>query len=138
MLADIGNVAPSFTLISSDNERVTLSQYRGDRHVVLSFHVFDFTGGCTTQTSSFASSYDQIEEKGAQVLGISCDTAASHRAWADSMGGLPYPLLSDFHPKGQVCEAYGLYDPRSGASRVPGSGVTRVEGLDEERPPRHP
>ena len=39
------NVAPNFALMSSDNERVTLSQYRGDKHLVLSFHVFDFTGG---------------------------------------------------------------------------------------------
>ena len=45
MLAEIGNVAPNFALMSSDNERVTLSQYRGDKPLVLSFPVFDFTGG---------------------------------------------------------------------------------------------
>ena len=58
-----------------------------------------------------------MEEKGAQVLGISCDTVASHRAWAALMGGVPFPLLSDFHPKGQISEAYGLYDSRIGAGR---------------------
>ena len=61
--------------------------------------------------------HDRLEEKGAQVLGISCDTVASHRAWAEAMGGLPYPELSDFQPKGQVSEAYGLYEPQTGASR---------------------
>ena len=45
MLAEIGNAAPNFALRSSDNESVTLNQYRGDKHVVLSFHVFGFTGG---------------------------------------------------------------------------------------------
>jgi alkyl hydroperoxide reductase subunit AhpC len=50
------------------------------------------------------------------VLGISCDHAASHRAWATALGGLPYPELSDWEPKGQVSRAYGLWNPERGAS----------------------
>jgi alkyl hydroperoxide reductase subunit AhpC len=50
------------------------------------------------------------------VLGISCDHAASHRAWATALGGLPYPELSDWEPKGQVSRAYNLYNPERGAS----------------------
>ena len=59
----------------------------------------------------------RIEENGAQVLGISCDHAASHRAWSASLGGLPYPELSDFHPKGQVSQAYDLWNSERGASQ---------------------
>jgi alkyl hydroperoxide reductase subunit AhpC len=51
------------------------------------------------------------------VLGISCDHAASHRAWATALGGLPYPELSDWEPKGQVSRAYGLWNSERGASQ---------------------
>ena len=49
------------------------------------------------------------------MLGISCDHLASHRAWTTSMGGLPYPELSDWHPKGKVTTAYGLWNEERGA-----------------------
>lgn len=49
------------------------------------------------------------------MLGISCDHIASHRAWTTSMGGLPYPELSDWHPKGKVTQAYGLWNEERGA-----------------------
>ena len=55
-------------------------------------------------------------EKNAQVLGISCDHVAAHRAWSTALGGLPYPELSDFHPKGQASQAFGLYNEERGAS----------------------
>jgi mycoredoxin-dependent peroxiredoxin len=57
-----------------------------------------------------------LQELGAQVLGISCDHAASHRAWATALGGLPYPELSDWEPKGQVSRAYDLWNSERGAS----------------------
>ena len=49
------------------------------------------------------------------MLGISCDHIAAHRAWGTAMGGLPYPELSDFHPKGEVTTAYGLWNEERGA-----------------------
>lgn len=51
------------------------------------------------------------------MLGISCDHAASHRAWATALGGLPYPELSDWEPKGQVSRSYSLWNPERGASQ---------------------
>ena len=59
----------------------------------------------------------QIEEKGAQVLGISCDHIPSHRAWSTALGGIPYPELSDWHPKGQVTQAYNLWNEERGAGK---------------------
>ena len=50
------------------------------------------------------------------MLGISCDTVAAHRAWSTALGGLPYPELSDFHPKGKASQAYELYNEERGAS----------------------
>ena len=51
------------------------------------------------------------------MLGLSCDHVASHRAWATALGGLPYPELSDWEPKGQMSRAYGLWNPERGASQ---------------------
>ena len=53
--------------------------------------------------------------KDAQVLGISCDHVNAHRAWCAAIGGLPYPELSDWHPKGKVITAYGLWNEERGA-----------------------
>lgn len=45
----------------------------------------------------------------AQVLGVSCDSTPTHEAWAKSLGGLSYPLLSDFYPHGEVAQRYGVF-----------------------------
>jgi len=51
----------------------------------------------------------EFEACDTQVLGISVDSKFSHRAWANGFGGINYPLLADFHPKGEVAKAYGLW-----------------------------
>ena len=55
-----------------------------------------------------------FEEADAQVLGISVDHVWSHKAFADSLGGLSFPLLADFHPHGEVTRRYGLWRPDKG------------------------
>ena len=64
----------------------------------------------------FRQYYSRLEENDAQVLGISCDTVPSHRAWTTALGGLPYPELSDFHPKGKASQAYNLWNEERGVS----------------------
>ena len=59
----------------------------------------------------------EFEEKGVQVLGLSTDNAFSLKAWADSMGGIDYPLLSDFHPHGETAQAYGLFMEERGMAQ---------------------
>ena len=59
----------------------------------------------------------RFEELNAQVLGISVDSVHSHRAFAEELGGLSYPLLADFHPRGEVVQAYGLWRDDKGYSR---------------------
>lgn len=56
-------------------------------------------------------------ELNAQVLGISVDSVFSHRAFAKELGGIDFPLLADFHPKGEVTRAYGLWDDHWGVSK---------------------
>ena len=64
---------------------------------------------------SFEAEYASFERHDAQVLGISIDSIPSHRAWARSLGGIErYPLLADFHPKGEVARRYGVYNEDTG------------------------
>ena len=117
MPIDVGEVAPDFTLPSANNETISLSQFRGQKYVILSFHVFNFTAGCTTQAATLRQYYPQLQDLGAQVLGVSCDHTASSRAWVTALGGLPYPELSDWEPKGQMSRTYDLWNPERGASQ---------------------
>ena len=80
---------------------------------------------------TFRQANDRFVEKNAQVLGISCDSVHSHRAWSATMGGLNYPELSDFHPKGKVTTEYGLWNEERGA------GSRAVIIVDKEGIIRH-
>ena len=59
----------------------------------------------------------RFEELDAQVLGISVDSVYSHQAFAEQLGGITFPLLADFHPKGEVTQAYGLWRADRGYGR---------------------
>ena len=52
---------------------------------------------------------DRFKAVDTQVLGVSIDSRHSHKKWAESLGGVSYPLLQDFHPKGEMAKAYGTY-----------------------------
>ena len=52
---------------------------------------------------------DRFKEADTQVLGVSIDSKHSHKKWAESLGGVSYPLLQDFHPKGSMATSYGTY-----------------------------
>ena len=56
----------------------------------------------------------QYDEKGAQLLGLSCDTVPSLKVWAQSLGGIGHPLLSDFHPHGKVSQSLGIFNAEGG------------------------
>ena len=59
----------------------------------------------------------RFEELNAQVLGLSVDSVYAHQAFADQLNGIAFPLLADFHPKGEVAQAYGLWREDKGFSR---------------------
>lgn len=56
----------------------------------------------------------QYEEKGAQLLGLSCDPVPALKVWAQTLGGVGHPLLSDFHPHGKVSQSLGIFNAEAG------------------------
>jgi alkyl hydroperoxide reductase subunit AhpC len=56
----------------------------------------------------------QFDERGAQILGLSCDSAPALKAWAQNLGGINYPLMSDFHPHGKLSQALGIFNAEGG------------------------
>jgi peroxiredoxin len=118
----VGAEAPDFELPSSEKgangkpgKRIRLSDYRGRCNVLLAFYPMDFSPICTVENASFQEEAARFLATGTQVLGISVDSAWSHGVFARELG-LTYPLLADFHPKGEVARRYGLYLEESGYS----------------------
>ena len=110
-----GDMAPDFTLPSTVGDKLTLSDYRGKKSVILLFYPLDFSPVCSVETKQCQ---EMMPTKGAadvEVLGISVDSLWSHKAFA-AQQGITYPLLADFHPKGAVSEKYGVYLPEKGLS----------------------
>jgi peroxiredoxin len=112
-----GSTAPDFTLRDQDGREVSLADFRGQT-VVLVFYPADFSPVCTDQLNIYQEVLDQLEERGAKVIGISVDGSFCHKAFRDHLN-LTIPLLADFHPKGEVSRAYGVWSEDYGvASRA--------------------
>ena len=109
-----GSPAPDFSLPDQDGNRVSLSDLRGET-VVLVFYPADFSPVCTDQLSVYEEVLPELEERGAKLLGISVDGAFCHKAFREHQG-LTIPLLADFHPKGEVAKAYGVYSEEYGVA----------------------
>ena len=107
MPIEIGQQAPEFTLKDQSQKEVSLKDFRG-RNVVLAFYPLDFSPVCSKEHARFHDDFSQFQGLDAQVLGISVDSAWAHKAFAEKLG-IEYPLLADFHPKGEVARKFGLY-----------------------------
>jgi peroxiredoxin len=110
----VGQKAPDFSLNSTPDQKVSLSQLRG-RPVVLVFYPADWSPVCGDQVSLYNEMLSEFGAYGAQILGISVDGAWCHAAFTQERK-LRFPLLADFEPKGEVARAYGVYDAQGGTS----------------------
>ncbi len=104
----VGQPAPDFTLPSIKGERVSLSQFRGRKNVVLSFVPAAWTPVCSEQWPGYNLAREVFEERDALILGITVDNLGTLHAWTQAMGGVWFTVLSDFWPHGAVAQKYGL------------------------------
>ena len=104
----VGDLAPDFTLPSVSGDNVTLSQYRGKKHVVLSFVPAAWTPVCSDQWPGYNIVKQMFDENDAVLLGITVDNIPTLYAWTKQMGHLWFPVLSDFWPHGAVAKKYGV------------------------------
>lgn len=108
MPAEIGQPAPDFTLANQFGEKVSLSDYRGEKNVVLMFYPFAFTGTCTGELCAIRDRYTDFVNDDSVVLSVSCDSPYTLKVFAEQEG-LTHPMLSDFWPHGTVSREYGAF-----------------------------
>lgn len=99
---EVGQSAPDFTLTSQDGNQVSLGQFKG-HWVVLYFYPKDFTSGCTMEAHKFQDDQDKYKALDAAIVGVSVDTADSHKQFC-TKEGLTFKLLAD--PTAQVPATY--------------------------------
>ena len=126
-MLEAGTKAPAFTLPDQDGAPVSLSDFLGKK-VVLYFYPKDNTPGCTRQACAFAGSYAAFRDLDAVVIGVSKDSAASHRRFAEKYG-LPFRILSD--PELGVLQAYGVWQEKKLYGKV-SMGVVRTTFIIDE------
>ena len=127
-MLETGTKAPDFTLNDKDGKVVSLSDFMGKK-VVLYFYPKDNTPGCTRQACAFAAAYEDFKTLDAVVVGVSKDSEASHRKFAEKYG-LPFILLSD--PELKAIQAYGVWQEKKNYGKV-SMGVVRSTFIIDEK-----
>ena len=127
MAIEVGTQAPEFELKSQHGETVRLSDFRGEKNVVLLFYPFAFTGVCTGELCALRDELPTFVNDDVQLLAVSNDSPFTLRVFAEREE-LDYPLLSDFWPHGETSRAYGVFDEAKGCA-VRGTFVIDKEGV---------
>ena len=109
-----GTRAPDFTLHSTPDQMLSLSELRG-QPVILAFYPADWSPVCGDQMALYNEILPEFHKLGAQLVGISVDGVWCHAAFARDRK-LHFPLLADFEPKGAVARAYGAYREQEGTT----------------------
>ena len=126
-MLNTGIQAPDFTLQDQNGQSRSLKDFRGQK-VVLYFYSKDMTSGCTKQACGFAELYPQFLEKGAVVIGVSKDNAASHKKFEEKYS-LPFILLAD--PEKEAIQAYDVWQEKNNYGKIT-MGVVRTTYLIDE------
>jgi len=125
----VGSDAPYYNdetkfkaIVDEEIESMSFREYANGGYVVLFFYPLDFTFVCPTEIIAFSDRFQEFKSRNTQVLGVSVDSEFSHLAWIQmsrdegGLGGLEYPLISDFHR--DLAKAYGILSPDGVAYRA--------------------
>jgi peroxiredoxin (alkyl hydroperoxide reductase subunit C) len=131
----MGRHAPDFTLKDQNNEEFRLSDYRGERAVLIVFYPLAFTGICTGELCAVRDDIGAFQNDDVQVVSISVDSVYAHKIFSQREG-YEFPLLADFWPHGAVAQAYGVFNETTGfANRgtflVDKDGIVRFAEMNQ-------
>ncbi|NLE81149.1 MAG: peroxiredoxin [Rhodococcus sp.] len=127
MPLEVGSAAPDFTLKDQNNQEVTLSDFRGEKNVLLVFYPLAFTGTCQGELCKVRDELPKFENDDTAILAISVGASPTHKIWSAEQG-YTFPLLSDFWPHGEVAQAYGVFNDKLGFANR-GTFVIDKEGV---------
>jgi peroxiredoxin len=102
-----GDKAPDFTLPSHRDRDVSLADFAGKKNVILVFYPLDFSPVCSVQIPDYQGNYAEFKNHNVEILGISRDSLFAHKAWAEDLGGVDFPLLADV--TSDVAKKYGVF-----------------------------
>lgn len=130
----LGQAAPEFSLPATTGDTVRLSDFRGDKNVVLVFYPLDFSPVCSMQLPEYSGRHEDFESLDTVVLGINRDSVYTHKAWAAEYG-IELPLLADLNLK--VARDYGVALDERGISKravflIDKAGTVRFEGVEAQ------
>ena len=111
-----GEPVPQFSLAREDGSRLTQEDLAGQT-AVLVFYPFAFSPVCTDQLNLYEEVLDQFAAQGATLYGVSCDSTWSQKAFKEKLG-VTIEQLSDWEPKGAVCQAFGVYHSKGFPQRA--------------------
>lgn len=132
--------APDFELANQYGEHIRLSEFRGRKPVALVFFPLAFSSTCTGELCALRDNLGLFREQGVELIGVSVDSKATLRAWAEQEG-YDFTLLADFWPHGEVAKTYGVFLEEKGyANRatfvIDSRGIIRASFITAPGEPR--
>ena len=133
MSLTVGSPAPNFNLKSNLDNEISLSDYKGEKNVVLIFYPLDFSGICSIQLPEYSGKLADFEAKDTVVLGVNRDSVHTHKAWANEFG-IEVPLLADMN--GATAKQYDVFLNDMGFTKravflIDKEGVLRFQFVEE-------
>ena len=124
----LGDKMPSFEVVDQDGNKITSSEFKGKKTIIY-FYPKDNTPGCTAEACNLRDNYEALVAQGYNVVGVSKDSAASHRKFADKFS-LPFTLLSD--PSTQMLQDFGAWGEKKMCGKVCVGTLRRTFIFDED------
>ena len=137
MAIEVGTIAPDFELPATTEEgKVKLSDLKGKKNVVLFFFPLAFSPVCSNEMVKFEKHIPEFTDKDTVIFAVSIDSLYTLKAFAGQCKIASYPMLSDFHPKGEIAKKYGVYMEDKGITQratiiIDKQGIVKFSHVNE-------